>query len=53
MRLQRICSGNVKVVPSGTAYDAAVFRELKEPTFSDTLKECKEQAGSKTKKKKQ
>jgi len=32
MKLQRICSGNVKVVPSGTAYDAAVYREITEPT---------------------
>lgn len=40
MRLQRICSGTVKVVPSGTAYDAAVYREITEPT-TDPVVELK------------
>ena len=28
MKLQKTCSGTVKVVPEGTAYDAAVYREI-------------------------
>lgn len=52
MKLQYKCSGAIVVVPQGTAYDAAMFREIKEPTFSDTLKECKEKAEQKTEQKK-
>jgi hypothetical protein len=37
MKLQKICSGNVKVVPSGTAYDAAVYREITEPTTAPVV----------------
>ena len=48
MKLQYKCSGVIVVVPNGTAYDAAVFREIKETAFSDVLKECKEQAEPKT-----
>lgn len=37
MRLQRICSGTVKVVPEGTAYDAAMYREITEPTAAPVV----------------
>lgn len=37
MRLQRICSGTVKVVPLGTAYDAAVYREITDQTAAPVV----------------
>ena len=52
MKLQYKSSGVIVVVPNGTAYDAAMFREVKEQTFSETLKECKEKAEQKTERKK-
>jgi len=48
MKLQYKCSGCIVVVPNGTAYDAAVFREIKETSLSDTLNECKAKADQTT-----